>query len=162
MPNTHDWSEAPERANILVRNPSGTWVYGTYKNAKHTLHAWYGVDEGNWLRNEAPTGDLPDVHWTESLQLRPTEETSVTHKSDGNKYLVQVFSKDGYSSVHTDVYRMLDACKVLNPALQHLIKKAMFTGLRGHKDAIEDYDNIIESAIEAKQLYLDGLNRDDN
>ena len=51
-----------------------------------------------------------------------------------------------------DVYDVLVAFKVTNPALQHLIKKALQVGNRGHKSAEQDYDDIIASAVRAKEL----------
>ena len=51
-----------------------------------------------------------------------------------------------------DVYDVLKAFEVTNPALQHLIKKALCAGLRGHKDIEQDMQDIIDSAIRAKEL----------
>ena len=52
-----------------------------------------------------------------------------------------------------DVYDVLKAFDVTNPALQHLIKKALCVGIRGHKTAEQDYQDIIDSAIRAKELH---------
>ena len=54
--------------------------------------------------------------------------------------------------VSVDVYDVLQAWGVTNPALQHLIKKAMQCGQRGHKDNEQDLQDIIDSAIRAKEL----------
>ena len=54
--------------------------------------------------------------------------------------------------VSVDVYDVLQAWGVSNPALQHLIKKALQCGHRGHKDNAQDLQNIIDSAIRAKEL----------
>lgn len=51
-----------------------------------------------------------------------------------------------------DVYDVLQAWSVTNPALQHLIKKALQCGQRGHKDNAQDLQDIIDSAIRAKEL----------
>ena len=51
-----------------------------------------------------------------------------------------------------DVYDILQTWNVTNPALQHLIKKALQAGNRGHKDLETDMQDIIDSAIRAKQL----------
>jgi hypothetical protein len=51
-----------------------------------------------------------------------------------------------------DVYDVLKAFNVTCPALQHLIKKALNTGNRGHKDLETDLQDIIDSAIRAKAL----------
>ena len=54
--------------------------------------------------------------------------------------------------VSVDVYDVLMAWSVTNPALQHLIKKALQCGQRGHKDKQQDLQDIIDSAIRAKEL----------
>ena len=54
--------------------------------------------------------------------------------------------------VSVDVYDVLMAWGVTNPALQHLIKKALQCGQRGHKDNQQDLQDIIDSAIRAKEL----------
>lgn len=71
-------------------------------------------------------------------------------KSDGSKYDVQI------NGAKADVYDVLQAFNVINPALQHLIKKALKVGQRGHKDEMTDYQDIIDSAIRAKQLASQG------
>lgn len=64
-----------------------------------------------------------------------------------NKYQREI--KPG---VFVDVYDVLQAFAVTNPALQHLVKKALAVGQRGHKDAAEDLQDIIDSALRAKEL----------
>ncbi len=54
--------------------------------------------------------------------------------------------------VTIDVYDVLQAFEVTNPALQHLIKKALCTGLLGHKDRKQDMNEILESAKRAIEL----------
>lgn len=66
-----------------------------------------------------------------------------------NKYLHEI--KPG---VFVDVYDVLMAWNVTNPALQHLIKKALQAGRRGHKSREQDLQDIIDSAIRAKELEI--------
>lgn len=54
--------------------------------------------------------------------------------------------------VTIDVYDVLVAFNVTNPALQHLIKKALAVGERGHKDKNEDLNDILASAKRAIEL----------
>lgn len=54
--------------------------------------------------------------------------------------------------IKIDVYDVLQAFDVTNPALQHLIKKALCAGLRGHKDRKQDLNEILESAKRAIEL----------
>lgn len=54
--------------------------------------------------------------------------------------------------VTIDVYDVLKAFEVTNPALQHLIKKALCAGLRGHKDKEQDLCEVLSSAKRAIEL----------
>lgn len=54
--------------------------------------------------------------------------------------------------VHVDVYDVLKAWDVRNPALQHLIKKALQPGARGHKTLDQDMADIVASAKRAQEL----------
>jgi hypothetical protein len=51
-----------------------------------------------------------------------------------------------------DVYDVLEAFNVTCPALQHLAKKALCAGLRGHKDTMTDLLDIKVSADRAIKL----------
>lgn len=62
------------------------------------------------------------------------------------------YNREIKPNVFVDVYDVLQAFNVTNPALQHLVKKALAVGQRGHKDAVEDYQDIIDSAKRAKEL----------
>lgn len=93
------------------------------------------------------------VHNTTSLtqhddtKMNDNQEQNVVGKDDNNKYLREI-----KPNVFVDVYSVLKAWNVTNPALQHLIKKALQAGNRGHKDLETDLQDIIDSAIRAKQL----------
>ena len=54
--------------------------------------------------------------------------------------------------VWVDVYDVLAAWAVDNPALQHLIKKALQPGERGHKTREQDLADIVASARRAQEL----------
>lgn len=53
-----------------------------------------------------------------------------------------------------DVYDVLEAFNVTCPALQHLIKKALCAGIRGHKDVHQDLVDIKNSAESAIRLQI--------
>ncbi|BES53388.1 hypothetical protein [Aeromonas phage phiWae15] len=77
-----------------------------------------------------------------------------------NKYLRTIYGvdKDGKpGSLQVDVYDILDAYPTKNPALDHLIKKALCPGQRGHKDLLTDLEDIIKSAQRAKELVVNQL-----
>lgn len=63
-----------------------------------------------------------------------------------NKYIRNI------KGAEADIYDVLQAFNVTNPALQHLIKKALCMGLRGHKDRLQDVKEVLESAKRAVEL----------
>ena len=54
--------------------------------------------------------------------------------------------------VTIDVYDVLKAFEVTDPALQHLVKKALCAGLRGYKTMQQDLQEVLESAKRAVEL----------
>jgi len=69
-----------------------------------------------------------------------------------NKYNRIIKNNSTDYELTVDVYDVLKAFDVKCPALQHLIKKALCVGIRGHKDSSTDLQDIIDSAIRAKEL----------
>ena len=77
-----------------------------------------------------------------------------------NKYLRTILGVDkagNVVSVQVDIYSVLDAFQTKNPALDHLVKKALCPGQRGHKDLLTDLDDIIASAKRAKELVVNRM-----
>ncbi len=72
------------------------------------------------------------------------------------------YKKQILPGIFVDVYDVLDAWNVTNPALAHLIKKALQPGARGHKDLLEDLDDIIVSAIRARDVAVNRLKINEN
>lgn len=74
------------------------------------------------------------------------------------KYDRKIIGRDSQGNliaITVDVYRVLSAFEVTDPALQHLIKKALCAGLRGHKDTEQDLQDIIDSGHKALTLLKD-------
>lgn len=63
------------------------------------------------------------------------------------------YSREIKPGVFCDVYDVIRAFSVTDGALQHLLKKALAVGQRGHKDAAEDYKDIVDSAVRAKEIF---------
>ena len=89
---------------------------------------------------EIDEGFVPFVSVEDAQECK--DDRSITP----SKYTKQIHG------VSVDVYDVLMAWGVTNPALQHLIKKALQCGQRGHKDKQQDLQDIIDSAIRAKEL----------
>lgn len=66
-----------------------------------------------------------------------------------NKYQREI--KQG---VYVDVYDVLKAFNVTNPATQHAIKKLLAGGQRGHKDLLQDLNEAHASISRAIELEL--------
>lgn len=75
-----------------------------------------------------------------------TPTTLVGKWEQWNKYNRQC------KGVTIDVYDVLKAFEVTDPALQHLVKKALCAGLRGHKTMQQDLEDVLESAKRAVEL----------
>lgn len=69
-----------------------------------------------------------------------------------SKYDREIIGIDGTVTT-VDVYRVLDAFGVSDPATQHAIKKMLCMGLRGHKDYLADLNDSIDSLQKARELY---------
>lgn len=75
-----------------------------------------------------------------------------------SKYNRTIIGRDIHGEVAkvvVDVYDVLKAFEVTDPALQHLIKKALCAGLRGHKTLQQDLLDIQSSAMRAAAMHFD-------
>lgn len=84
---------------------------------------------------------------TADVAFKPAGARVDRQSGDLSKYHREI--KPG---VWVDVYDVIQAFGVTNGALQHLIKKALAAGQRGHKTLDQDLDDIIASAKRAKEL----------
>jgi len=101
----------------------------------------------DWLRHVRKAYEDYQDEQDENSIAQKEPDVNGTDVVERNKY-----SREIAPGVWVDVYDVLDAYEVHNSALAHLIKKALCVGIRGHKDASEDYQDIIDSAIRAKEL----------
>ena len=92
------------------------------------------------------TVQLDTPYFDPFVSIEDAQECKANHSITPSKYTKQIHG------VSVDVYDVLMAWGVTNPALQHLIKKALQCGQRGHKDNQQDLQDIIDSAIRAKEL----------
>ena len=81
-----------------------------------------------------------DIYKVESFTVAETEV------DDGSKYRKRIPSE------LVDVYDILKAFEVTNPAIQHAVKKLLAGGKRGHKDIIQDLEEAKWSIGRAIQL----------
>jgi len=106
-----------------------------------------GVRKGQLLIQQLGDHENEEVHTLEYFEdnfiyiFTPGEE-----EEPKNKYNREL------KGVTVDVYDVLKAFEVTDPALQHLIKKALCAGLRGHKNKDQDLQDILDSAKRAVEL----------
>jgi hypothetical protein len=60
-------------------------------------------------------------------------------------------------TIDVDVYDVLRAFSVTDPAIQHAVKKLLCTGIRGHKDSRQD----LEEAVQSIERALDVIKTDE-
>lgn len=84
------------------------------------------------------------------IEATPEEDEewqAMEERQKRSKYHVQI-----RPGVYVDVYDVLHAFGVTNPGDQHAIKKMLMPGKRGHKDAIQDRREAIQSLERAIEL----------
>jgi hypothetical protein len=104
----------------------------------------------------------PSFDFTQWLQARRdlgfvmTEEEEVPPAQEWGKSVPEgvhsKYHREIKPGVWVDVYDVLHAWRVQNPALQHLVKKALQPGGRGHKTREQDMIDIVASALRAGEL----------
>lgn len=67
------------------------------------------------------------------------------------------YSRDVSQLKTLDVYRLLELFGVTCPVAQHVIKKALVAGQRGHKDAVRDWQDIQDSAMRKLEMIAEDL-----
>lgn len=168
LQNKPSWKDAPEWGEWLAQDEDGEWKWLAGLPGKY-VDGWTAVKIKVCCKGIA-LGD-----WRDTLEKRPEKaefeplvsvEDAATEKQSELEMLANVshlisdkrhrISPSKYTKtihgVPVDVYDVLQAWGVINPALQHLIKKALQCGQRGHKDNAQDLQDIIDSAIRAKEL----------
>ena len=138
--------EVPEGENVAYKDHDSGAVYFT------SLEMGYRDVEVIWKRHVQPE-ELPFV---DSL---PEFKHGFGASSLNDQYaeIEQVrkhrhYFKDVSNIAEIDVYAVLKLFDVTDPCLQHIVKKALCAGKRGHKDMMEDLQNIVDTAIRAVEL----------
>lgn len=136
-----------EKFEVRLRN--GTHV-------KNLLHGWDWAIEGRSAMDENSPYKVQDIiAWRYIVADDYVKQSIEPSKIPMNKYQKIIYGKDQNGNVVkciVDVYDVLEAWKTTNPALQHLIKKALQPGERGHKSLVEDLEDIIASAQRALEI----------
>ena len=152
LQNKPSWGSVGSDINFISQHDDGQWIGHSEKPSEagecfecDCVVSLFGYGE--------VLGD-----WRDTLEKRPEQDefepfVSVEDAATANQPSItpSKYTKTIHG-VSVDVYDVLQAWGVSNPALQHLIKKALQCGRRGHKDNAQDLQDIIDSAIRAKEL----------
>lgn len=159
LQNKPSWKDAPDWAGWLAQDEDGVWYWHQNEpgqNGEDVNNCRYWLSHGE--SDIADGGGELLGDWHDTLEKRPEQKAfdpfSSVEDAAAAKHATITPSKytKTIHGVSVDVYDVLQAWGVSNPALQHLIKKALQCGQRGHKDNAQDLQDIIDSAIRAKEL----------
>lgn len=119
-----------------ARRSNGVWTY----TATTSKQLEIGLRCGEVIMlSETPIDDMAESMPFELLEGDQDDQRSKYHRE----------IKPG---VWVDCYDVLKAFDVRCPALQHMIKKCLAPGQRGHKDLQQDMNDIVASAKRAREL----------
>ena len=120
--------EIPEDANFAYSNDSKELVFRDLP---------FKTIQPVWQRHPENQNPLDDVKWFEG-DLKEKKH---------NHYFKNVKHLD-----HIDVYRVLDLFEVVDPCIQHAIKKLLCAGMRGAKNQPQDVQEAIDSLIRYQEM----------
>lgn len=108
----------------------GVWVYGKWGRELYLTYSEVELDR----------------HSMSGTETEPKEH---------NHYFIDVgeFYDSDTGKCEIDVYVILEKFGITNPCLQHIAKKALATGKRGHKNYERDLQDIIDTAEREKVIH---------
>ena len=156
-----DWIEIPDGAetfNFYDRKDNLFFLKGTGENAlfSYDLNDWEWKEWGDidfdgvvclWSRHTHPE-ELPFIDDEPSLNDQYAEIETVRKKiRENNHYFIDVSDVD-----EVDFYEIAKRYNVTDPAIQHILKKCLAIGNRGHKDLETDLMDILKTAKRALRI----------
>lgn len=118
-------------ADGIIYSTDDTYAFSRPKSEPKRFHLVITYNDlmANYLPKDTVLNEIAD----EALK-------EVTKNEDKqNKYKKQC------KGIEIDIYDILKAFNVVNPAIQHAIKKLLAGGQRGYKDIEQDYNEAIQS-----------------
>ena len=148
--------EVPEGSEVAYKGHDSGAVYFT------SLEMGYRDAEVIWKRHTQPE-ELPFIDdgitdcREEIQEIYKPSDFGASSLNDQYAEIEQVrkhrhYFKDVSNIAEIDVYAVLKLFDVTDPCLQHIVKKALCAGKRGHKDMMEDLQNIVDTANRAVEL----------
>lgn len=140
---SEDDIEVPDVAECLTIDESKTL---TFWNGDESLNIGiddYFYEQMNFKQYESHGYSLLWQRHTQPEELPFIDDEPKKH----NHYFKDVSDLD-----EIDVYQVLRLFNVTDPCLQHIVKKALCAGQRGHKDFETDLKNIFDTAKRALEI----------
>jgi len=151
-----DWDSAPEWADRII----GMQCFRYWANAKRYAEVgFFKMSNGStkFQRGMTTIGEFELIEMRP--EIKPDSRINIIGQNgnDGEHYEELERNKSKYhreikSGVFVDVYDVLLAFGVTNPAMQHALKKMLAPGQRGVKDTIQDMKEAIQSIERAIEL----------
>lgn len=112
----------------------------------------YGISMPQAFHMKITYNDLMANYLPKDTVLNDAVDEALKEVSENedkpNKY------KKKCKGIEIDVYDVLKAFNVVNPAIQHAIKKLLAGGQRGYKDVEQDYNEAIQSIKRGIELEI--------
>ena len=149
--------EVPEGAEVATA--SGLAIYFRKPSENKTF-----IDNVGWSECDTKSICTLDSYLEDAdvsiIWEREQDEPFLTPETTLNDQYAEIervrkhrhYFKDVSNIAEIDVYAVLRLFEVTDPCLQHIVKKALCAGKRGHKDMMEDLQNIVDTAIRAVEL----------
>lgn len=136
-----DFEGLGDKVRAILKSKNGT-IHGAHDSAQ-----WVNDPDYRLVALRERVTSVNDDRLAQSLRVG-----SGVHSNDVITERRSKYHREIKPGVWVDVYDVLVAWSVTNPALQHLIKKALQPGERGHKDVEQDLQDILHSAKRAIEL----------
>lgn len=146
----------------LAKNSNGEYQLVNHRFGDDDIE----VPEGAWFALNTNTREPDDIEinfynkdltewcsagiWRKSNPKVPNDQLPVLWQRNAQPH--NHYFKDVSNLDKIDVYQVLRLFNVTDPCLQHIVKKALCAGQRGHKDFETDLKNIRDTAIRAVEI----------
>ncbi len=112
------------------------------------------------FRAERMTGPIPSPFSSQYKTNRTQEQFDEhlrTTSCTGQERKHSHYFKDVSKLNDIDVYRIIDLWKITDPCDQHALKKLLCPGERGHKDIIQDTQDVIDTMQRKLEMFAENV-----
>ena len=141
--------EVPEGADIYVNNTSKGGLCFYKNNASSIFDSGEWVDAEYWTNEKLLESNYVEVLWQRSEEKPVGVGTSIggAIERENDHYFINVSNLE-----EIDFYEIAKRYNVTDPAVQHILKKCLAVGNRGHKDMQTDLRDIFKTAKRALEI----------